>query len=99
MASNSRRLVPELTRNVDIKLNSRAALQRHRHRLTSSRRTPPHPQVRPQGQSRQAIIFRLAALLGLQMRRRLMYALYLTSVVLASAGWLWLIVWVVRQMI
>jgi len=53
LASNSRLSVPQLTRNADIKLNSRASLQRRRHWLTSSRRTPhpprPAPRAKPSG--------------------------------------------------
>ena len=44
-------LVPELTRRVDIKLNSRASLQRRRHWLTSSRRTPHTPKSGPEAKA------------------------------------------------
>jgi hypothetical protein len=55
--------VLKLTRSAGIKLNEQVSLRRHRHRLRKSPPDAPHtPQVRSQGQSRQAIIFRLAAL-------------------------------------
>jgi len=44
-------------------------------------------------------MFRLAALLGFEDAQAPLVRPYLTSVILASAGWLWLIGWVVRQMI
>jgi hypothetical protein len=63
------------------------------------------------GQSGQAIIFRLPALfrsgperqimtnVESSMGHMLMRALYLLAIVVATAGWLWLLVWVVEKLV
>jgi hypothetical protein len=59
------------------------------------------------GQSRQAIIFRLAALfaskiiliLKVKMRRYWLAAIYYVAIALATIGWLWLIAWIAMQLI
>jgi hypothetical protein len=55
--------VPELTRGTDIKLNARICLRRHRRRAVIIYRTISR-RPDPAWQNRQAIIFRLAALLS-----------------------------------
>jgi hypothetical protein len=54
--------VPELTRSADIKLNKRLPLRSRANRLRSLYRTLPQRPASRSWQSRQAIIFRLAAL-------------------------------------
>jgi hypothetical protein len=51
--------------------------------------------------SRQAIIFRLAALFFIlsAMRQTWMKANYFVAIVVATIGWLCLIVWIARQLI
>jgi hypothetical protein len=56
-------VVPDLTRSADIKLNARVSLRRHRERVVIIYRTI-FRRPDPAWQSRQAIIFRLAALLS-----------------------------------
>jgi hypothetical protein len=59
------------------------------------------PRPGPLQRSRQAIIFRLAALFFIlsAMRQNWMKANYFVAIVVAMIGWLWLIVWIARQLI